>query len=247
MYIWSWGESMAEENGEKPGSNNENREQRILEAAGRLIAHYGYDKTTVAEIAQEAGISKGAIYLHFESKEKLIEALILYESNRVLEDALSRILADPEGGTFTSLYQHSLAAMARNPLMRALTVRNKRILGDSLRQMSLAGMVEESWGIAKEFVNAFKAAGLLREDLTTDEIIYFLSIVRYGLLLVDDFIPPDAILPLDSFGSTFTGMLERAVAAPEGGDRAAGKQIITRWIEMAQQILKNSRTGRNAK
>jgi AcrR family transcriptional regulator len=60
-------------------SANKEREKRILDAAAALFTHYGFDKTTVSDIAAEAGVSKGAIYLHFESKENLLEALLLRE------------------------------------------------------------------------------------------------------------------------------------------------------------------------
>lgn len=45
--------------------------EAILDAADRLFAQFGFKKTTVEEIAQEAGIGKGTIYLHFKSKEEL--------------------------------------------------------------------------------------------------------------------------------------------------------------------------------
>ena len=61
-------------------SNNAEREERILDAAAELFIHFGYDKTTVSDIASEAGISKAAIYLHFKSKDDLLEALILRET-----------------------------------------------------------------------------------------------------------------------------------------------------------------------
>ena len=54
-------------------TKNEDREDRIINAAQKLIVHYGYDKTTVDEIAREAGISKGAVYLHFDKKEAIFE------------------------------------------------------------------------------------------------------------------------------------------------------------------------------
>ena len=60
--------------------NNQERADRILDAASKLIVHYGYDKTTVSDIAREAGVSKGAIYLHWASKDDLFEALIFRES-----------------------------------------------------------------------------------------------------------------------------------------------------------------------
>ena len=60
-------------------SENSERAERILDAANRLFVRYGYDKTTVGEIADEARVSKGAIYLHWKSKEDLFEALIFRE------------------------------------------------------------------------------------------------------------------------------------------------------------------------
>jgi AcrR family transcriptional regulator len=42
--------------------------ERILDAADRLLARYGYRKTTMDDLAGEAGIGKGTTYLHFSSK-----------------------------------------------------------------------------------------------------------------------------------------------------------------------------------
>ena len=44
----------------------------ILDATDRLLARYGYRKMTVEDIASEAGIGKGTIYLHFSSKEEVV-------------------------------------------------------------------------------------------------------------------------------------------------------------------------------
>jgi AcrR family transcriptional regulator len=48
------------------------REDRILDAADRLLARYGYRKMTIDDLAQEAGIGKGTVYLHFRSKEDVV-------------------------------------------------------------------------------------------------------------------------------------------------------------------------------
>ena len=44
----------------------------ILDATDRLLARYGYRKMTVEDIASEARIGKGTIYLHFTSKEEVV-------------------------------------------------------------------------------------------------------------------------------------------------------------------------------
>ena len=46
--------------------------EAILDATDRLLARYGYRKMTVEDIASEARIGKGTIYLHFSSKEEVV-------------------------------------------------------------------------------------------------------------------------------------------------------------------------------
>lgn len=50
---------------------------RIMEAAFKLIAKNGYESTSIAGIAKEAGVSKGLLYNYFESKEELVKALVM--------------------------------------------------------------------------------------------------------------------------------------------------------------------------
>lgn len=44
----------------------------ILAAARTRFLHYGYKKTTIDEIAADAGVGKGSVYLHFSSKEDIL-------------------------------------------------------------------------------------------------------------------------------------------------------------------------------
>jgi len=56
---------------------------QIVAAATRVLARQGYARTSLLDIAREAGMSKGALHYHFPSKESLV--------NRVLESALESI------------------------------------------------------------------------------------------------------------------------------------------------------------
>src|SRR4026209_956183 len=44
----------------------------ILDATERLLVRYGYAKMTMDERAQEVGVAKGTLYLHFPSKEEVV-------------------------------------------------------------------------------------------------------------------------------------------------------------------------------
>jgi AcrR family transcriptional regulator len=60
--------------------NQNDRSERsralILDTALKLFAHRGYGATSVRDIAEEAGLSKGNVYHHFEDKESIFRALL---------------------------------------------------------------------------------------------------------------------------------------------------------------------------
>jgi AcrR family transcriptional regulator len=61
------------------------RREEILRAAARLVERLGPAKTTVAEVAREAQIGVGTVYLEFPSKEAIVEALSSARYTGVLE------------------------------------------------------------------------------------------------------------------------------------------------------------------
>ncbi len=65
------------------------RERAILDTCEVLLAHKGYDAMTVGDIAEGAGITRGALYFYFGSKQEVVTALVartvehLWERSRV--------------------------------------------------------------------------------------------------------------------------------------------------------------------
>ncbi len=71
------------------------RKREILNAFMRLASHFGFDKTTMQDVAQEVGISVGVIYKDFKNKEDLVEAYaqqirqqFLFSMDQILEQDL---------------------------------------------------------------------------------------------------------------------------------------------------------------
>ncbi|MEU9484978.1 ScbR family autoregulator-binding transcription factor [Streptomyces decoyicus] len=60
----------------------------ILEAAASVFDEQGYDRATIAEVLERAGVTKGALYFHFASKEQLALA--------VLEEQVVDIAVEPQ-------------------------------------------------------------------------------------------------------------------------------------------------------
>lgn len=78
---------------------SEKSRQQILDAALKLFSHRGYGATSVRDIAEEAGLSKGNVYHHFPDKETIFRALIdrYFELMSAPDFPFLRVLAD---GTF---------------------------------------------------------------------------------------------------------------------------------------------------
>lgn len=213
---------------------NERRAKRILDATARLIAHYGYDKTTVSDIAQAAGVSKGAIYLHWQSKEELFDALIAREMRQLIADFMARVEADADGGSIGGMYRHALLALAANPLMRALYTQDSRILGDYVLRQDPT-RYQQRYAAGQQFVAVMQQAGLLRVDLPPDVIAYLMSIVAYGLMRIETIIPATQAPPLESVAGALADVLQRGLAPADGGDSAAGKQALAAVIDLIRR------------
>jgi AcrR family transcriptional regulator len=71
-------------------STRELRRRQLLDAAWRCIARQGYRDLTVDDVCADAGLSKGAFYSHFVSKEALLLALIADDAASV-----ARVADDP--------------------------------------------------------------------------------------------------------------------------------------------------------
>lgn len=67
------------------------RPDEVLDAALALFIEQGFAPTRVEDIAKRAGISKGAVYLYFPSKEKILEALVRRAVTPIADSALDAI------------------------------------------------------------------------------------------------------------------------------------------------------------
>lgn len=70
----------------------------ILQAARTRFLHYGYKKTTIDEIAADAGVGKGSVYLHFSSKEDILLTIARDVKRSVTEQmrGIASAMAKPE-------------------------------------------------------------------------------------------------------------------------------------------------------
>jgi AcrR family transcriptional regulator len=100
-------ETVAAQRLEKPhsasGLSDSKKRRQIMEGARRLFLAQGFDAASMNAIAQDAGVSKGTLYVYFESKEELFEAIVeeqcaeqaqqifAFETNEDIQVVLGRV------------------------------------------------------------------------------------------------------------------------------------------------------------
>jgi AcrR family transcriptional regulator len=82
-------EATGNERGPKFRRRADARPDEVLDAALDLFIEKGFAATRVEDIAKRAGISKGAVYLYFPSKEKILEGIVRRAVVPIAEHALS--------------------------------------------------------------------------------------------------------------------------------------------------------------
>jgi TetR/AcrR family fatty acid metabolism transcriptional regulator len=72
-------------------NKNKDKHIRIIKAATKIFAQKGFFQAKVSDIAKEAQVADGTIYLYFENKDDILISLFEEQMNRVLEDMKTQI------------------------------------------------------------------------------------------------------------------------------------------------------------
>jgi AcrR family transcriptional regulator len=213
------------------------RAQGILAKAERLILHYGYDKTTMSDIAAEANVSKSTLYLYWQSKEELLRALLTRETLDVVDDWLRRVQDDPQGGTLFGIYQHGFRALLAHPLMSALYTKESHVLGDYVRRRDRARHVLP-YHLNRLLVQRLQAAGVIRADLHDDVLNHVLVLISVGLFSIGELLPPEEAPPFEEVVDALAQMVQRSLAPPDPGDSAQGKLALQAFLDQLMSGFK---------
>jgi TetR/AcrR family acrAB operon transcriptional repressor len=217
------------------------RPTRILNAAGGLMTRYGYDKTSMDDIASEAGVSKGALYLEWSGKEALFDALLEYEMKLLLLDLQERVEADPNGGSIAALYAHTLLALQDNPLMSALYTHDGRVLGDFVHRQDPERYTRRLL-MSQESIAQMQEAGLLRSDIRPEVIAYTFSLLALGFMSISSIIPAQKAPSLTESAQAVSAMVQSGLALPEG-DPGVMKVTTLKMLEL--MLAQYAERGKN--
>ena len=134
----------------------------LLEKGRELFATYGLRKTNVEELTRAVGISKGAFYLFFDSKEELFfELLEQFESDFrvVLLEHIARDGAPPRE-RMRALLREALSVWKRNALFVHFSREEYEYLFRKLPPETIQAHLGKDDAFAVEFAAAWRRAGV---------------------------------------------------------------------------------------
>ena len=160
-----------------PKISDERRAERleqILEGARRCFAQNGYEGATVAKLERETGLSRGAIFNYFPSKEDLFVELAVRDSARMSE----------------MWVEHGLEAVVREVMeldpawLSVYLELFRRVRNDDDFRERIESRQKEIAPANRARIEEAQRSGEFRDDLGPREIGIFVNLVLNGLALM---------------------------------------------------------------
>jgi AcrR family transcriptional regulator len=120
----------------------EARRRQVLEAAVACFARDGFQRATMQDVVREAGLSPGAIYCHFRSKEEIAFAAVGMRRAEELT-LLKAVLANPDPATAIEQLVGAFLARLKQPDERTWRALAVQLWAESLRDERMLAVVQD--------------------------------------------------------------------------------------------------------
>jgi TetR/AcrR family fatty acid metabolism transcriptional regulator len=142
-----------------------NKYNQILEAAVRVFARQGFYQSTIAQIAKEAGVADGTIYLYFKNKDDILVQFFSYRTKQVFESFREEVdRAETSADKLRNLVRRHLTEFQRDRdgavVYQVETHQSSRLAEDQIREMS-----QMYRDLISEIVEQGQQEGTIRKDL----------------------------------------------------------------------------------
>ena len=158
-----------------------NTRGKIIDAAWKLFYRQGYDDTTVEEIIEESGTSRGSFYHYFQGKDDLLSTLADVFDRKYEE--LSETM-DPEMDRFEQLMylNRELFAMLENSISLDLAARLYSSQLITRGDKSLLDHNRTYYRLLRQIVLQGQTRGELRGDITANELVRVYALCERALI-----------------------------------------------------------------
>lgn len=154
------------------------RRAGILQAAARCFAHNGFHGTSMADVIAESGLSAGAVYLYFRSKEEIIGA-VAEQTLHTADEIFADLLADGATPAPTEVLTEIIERIGKLPLAGSdstvdLTPLTVQVWGEAIRNRELGTRVNEVYVRLRahwtEVARRWRDAGNLPPDAVPEQV-----------------------------------------------------------------------------
>lgn len=97
----------------------ETTRRKLLDATIEALVEQGYARLTTVEVAKRAGVSQGALFTHFDTKEELLAVAVEHLFPRIIQDYLAGVGARPAGRDRVGAAVDMLWAVYQRPELQA--------------------------------------------------------------------------------------------------------------------------------
>jgi TetR/AcrR family fatty acid metabolism transcriptional regulator len=139
------------------------RRHQILDAATRVFAEKGFHATTIKDIAKEAGIADGTIYIYFENKMALMLGILdrMNESEKREED-FSQFTEGDFRGFMKAYIRHRLTVLKADNFELFRVVVSEILVNKELRDMYYQKIIEPTNILAERYFEQWTGQGIIK-------------------------------------------------------------------------------------
>jgi TetR/AcrR family transcriptional regulator, transcriptional repressor of aconitase len=162
------------------------RRSEILDAALVCFSRDGFHRTTMQDIVRQSGLSPGAIYNYFKSKEEMIEAVANQRHLKEKRLVIDAIQTGPAEKALERIRDAFLDELD-NPKERLRRRVSVQLWAEAQRSPSIRRLVRRSFEEPRELISEIltgaQAAGVIEAELDPNALASFLIAAFHGLVL----------------------------------------------------------------
>jgi AcrR family transcriptional regulator len=163
------------------------KRDQILDAAMACLHSTGFARSTMSDVARQAGIGRGTVYWHFSSKDELFLAVVHRETERMTAElAPMLVLPMPAADKLELMITATFELYAGVPHLLKAFMSILTGAGEELEQRlegELAAIYRQYNGVVSQLLEEGKAEGSVRPELDSDVVAASIVVLRDALFL----------------------------------------------------------------
>lgn len=203
----------------RPEAQRGERRDAILHAAGRCFTCYGFHRTTMQMVAQEAGMSPGNIYRYFPSKNAIVEGMVERDREETRRRFAEIDRTQPFWGQFAELGRAYFDGDARARAMLSLEIWAEATRNPEIDAINRPFEAEAQSHLA-ELIESARARGEVAADIDPTAAAHVIMLITCGLY-VRAGLQGEGGLHVDRALQAVYGLLTGAPVLREGADCGA--------------------------